>query len=397
MQEAGVIKEPRYPKRLGQDILAAVPSLHKAKESRAESTKEPPMSAAALPYDFLAPPMSPDELGRLGHYRVLRLLGEGGMGFVFLAEDVKLQRPVALKLMRPDVIGYPGVMDRFLQEARAMAAIRHDHVVTVYQVDEDKGIPYFAMEYLQGQSLFKWQESKPRLLPEQIVRIARETALGLAAAHEHGMIHRDIKPENLWLEEPSGRIKILDFGLAKSLMANVRITGVGLTVGTTPYMSPEQARGETLDGRSDLFSLGSVLYELCTGALPFRADNVIDMLKAIRLREPDPILSRNPRVPPALAQFVTGLLAKDPNDRPPSAQAAADALAAIENELRAPSAAQEPARAPIFRSRWTLMLWVAGYSLFLIVSTIVAIQILEQRGWIRFGPTPVEPQAPQPR
>ena len=167
-------------------------------------------------FDFLGSPRAAGELGWLAHYRVLRLLGEGGMGLVFLAEDSLLSRPVALKVIRPEIADTPGIAQRFTREARATAAIKHDHIVTIYQVGQENGIPFLAMEYLKGMSLAQWLDRGHSPSVELVLRIGREIAAGLSAAHRHGLIHRDIKPANIWLEAPSGRVKILDFGMARS-------------------------------------------------------------------------------------------------------------------------------------------------------------------------------------
>ncbi|MCI0460824.1 MAG: serine/threonine protein kinase [Gemmataceae bacterium] len=165
---------------------------------------------------LLAPAQAPDELGRLGKYRVLKVLGAGGMGVVFQAEDPELRRPVALKVMLPSVAAHPAAKARFLREARTMAAVKHDHIVTIFEVGETDGVPFLAMEYLKGETLEKRLQREGKLSPMEVLRIGREIVAGLAAAHARGMIHRDIKPGNLWLEE-SGRVKILDFGLAREI------------------------------------------------------------------------------------------------------------------------------------------------------------------------------------
>ena len=177
--------------------------------------------------DFLSSPRAAGELGWLAHYRVLRLLGEGGMGMVFLAEDSLLSRPVALKVIRPEIADTPGIAQRFMREARATAAIKHDHIVTIYQVGQENGIPFMAMEYLKGISLDEWLDRGHRPSVEIVLRIGREIAAGLSAAHRRSLIHRDIKPANIWLEAPSGRVKILDFGMARSEREDVEITSTG--------------------------------------------------------------------------------------------------------------------------------------------------------------------------
>ncbi len=222
--------------------------------------------------DFLSPPRAPGELGWLAHYRVLRLLGEGGMGIVFLAEDSLLSRPVALRVIRPEIADTAGIAQRFIREARATAAIQHDHIVTIHQVGQENGLPFLAMEYLKGMSLADWLDRGHRPSMELVLRIGREIAAGLSAAHRRSLIHRDIKPANIWLEAPSGRVKILDFGMARSEREVALITSPGAVMGTPVFMAPEQTRGEPAGTSSDLFSLGCVLYRLCTRRLPFEGD-----------------------------------------------------------------------------------------------------------------------------
>jgi len=286
---------------------------------------------------LLGPPQAPGEIGRLGPYRVIRLLGKGGMGVVFEAEDVHLQRAVALKAMRPDIAQNASARERFLREARATANIEHDHIVTIFQVGEDRGVPFLAMQLLKGMSLEdylkKKLESQPALPVDRVLRVGREIARGLAAAHARGLIHRDIKPANIWLDATAGgRVKILDFGLARAADGEGTLTQSGVIVGTATYMAPEQARGEKVDARADLFSLGCVLYRLATGRLPWKGEDVMSTLVAIATNPPMPVQQFNPELPPKLASLIMQLLAKRPEDRPPSAEAVVEATLAIERE-----------------------------------------------------------------
>jgi serine/threonine protein kinase len=287
-------------------------------------------------FPFLLAAASPEEVGRLGNYRVLRLLGEGGMGFVFLAEDIALGRPVALKVMKPELAGAEG-WQRFLREARTMAAIKHDHLVTIFQAGQEGDAAYFAMEYLEGETLDQRLGCGP--LPEvsETLRLGREIASGLAFLHDRGLIHRDIKPANLWLEAPRGHVKILDLGLTRRARENVNLTQSGLIVGTPGFLSPEQARGEPLDPRSDLFSLGCVLYCLCTGNRPFPGTTALAVLTALATDDPPPAHTVNPRVPLPLSDLVRRLLAIRADERPASADAVREELERIEQELKAPS------------------------------------------------------------
>jgi serine/threonine protein kinase len=291
---------------------------------------EPPVLAKIPAYRFLRPPKGPDEIGRLGDYRVLELLGQGGMAYVFLAEDSRLLRRVALKVMKPSLECDLSACQRFLREARVLASIKHEHLVTVHQAAQDEGTVFLAMEWLKGQTLeHRVADNGPPTACET-VRLARETAAGLDAIHRNGLIHRDLKPNNIWVEEPGGRVKLLDLGLARSIQDDEGFTASGIIVGTPAFMSPEQARGERLDARSDLFSLGGVLYYLCSGRLPFMAATHIGTLTSVVLDHPPPIGELNPSLPRALAGLIMQLLEKKVEHRPVSAQEIIERLAAME-------------------------------------------------------------------
>jgi hypothetical protein len=298
-------------------------------------------------YDFLAPSQAADELGRLGPYRVLEVLGAGGMGIVFRAEDPQLARLVALKAMLPALAASDSAKKRFLREGRSAAAIKHDHIVTIYQVGEDRGIPYLAMEFLEGEPLDRRLQRQGKVPLAEVLRIGREVALGLAAAHKRELIHRDIKPANIWLEAESGRAKILDFGLARAAGEEGQLTQQGAIVGTPAYMAPEQAQGKGVDARCDLFSLGCVLYRLATGVPAFKGSDMISTLMAVATETPRPPQELEPNVPPSLSRLILNLLAKAPADRPPSAVAVAESLERIaqKGESR-PATASLPARSP---------------------------------------------------
>jgi serine/threonine protein kinase/Leucine-rich repeat (LRR) protein len=259
------------------------------------------------------------------------------MGLVFLAEDVELRRQVALKVMRAELAQDAAARERFLREARAMAAVKHDHVATIYHAGQENGLAFLAMEYLEGESLDRWLARGARPTLSQVLRLGRETALGLAAAHDRGLVHRDVKPGNLWLEAPDGRVKVLDFGLARAAADPAHLTRTGAIVGTPAYMAPEQARGQPTDHRGDLFSLGCVLYRLCTGRLPFPGNDTLAVLSALALDDPPHPVRLNPQLPPALAELVMCLLAKRPSDRPPSARDVVERIRAIERNLSDPA------------------------------------------------------------
>jgi serine/threonine protein kinase len=271
---------------------------------------------------------------QLGHYRLVKPLGRGGMGAVYLAEDTQLRRPTALKVMLPEAAADAKARDRFLREARAAAAVRNDHVVTVYQVGDEDGTPYIAMELLRGSPLDVYLAKEAAPTMTAIVRLAREIATGLAAAHARGLVHRDIKPANIWLESPRGRVKILDFGLARPAKPETedveRLTHDGMVMGTPSYMSPEQARGEAVDFRTDLFSLGIVLYRLCTGQLPFTGPTTTAVLTKLAVFHPVPAGDVNPSVPQALSDLIDRLLSKTPADRPATTREVVEVLRQID-------------------------------------------------------------------
>jgi serine/threonine protein kinase len=303
--------------------------------SEADATNGPAGGPANALTDFLAPPQGVGEIGRLGPYRVLKVLGAGGMGVVFQAEDPSLGRLVALKAMLPALAASASARQRFVREARAAAAVEHDHIVAVYQVGEDRGVPYLAMPFLRGEPLDQRIKREKRLPLAEVFRIGKETATGLEAARQRGMIHRDIKPANLWLEEGTGRVKILDFGLARAADDAAGLTQQGAILGTPAYMAPEQAGGKP-DHRADLFSLGVVLYRLATGELPFKGADTISTLMAVATEPARPPQEINPGLPPGLSDLILRLLAKKPEDRPASAQAVVEALRVIEAQPAAP-------------------------------------------------------------
>jgi formylglycine-generating enzyme required for sulfatase activity len=319
--------------------LPPEPQSFRDTQDHVEALKAPP-TAWYQPGDkdwelcqFLTPPQAADELGRLGPYRILALLGTGGMGVVFRAEDPQLNRLVALKAMRPGTAGSASGRQRFLREARAAAAIKHDHIVAVYQVGEDRGIPFLAMEFLEGEPLDRRLRREGKLPLLEVLRFGRQIALGLAAAHKRGLIHRDIKPANLWLEKETGRIKVLDFGLARAAREEAPLTQSGAIVGTPEYMAPEQVQGKDLDERCDLFSLGCVLYRMSTGQMPFKGADMISTLMAVATEDPPAPRDLEPGLSAGLSKLILRLLAKDPSKRPESAQAVAEALRELEERI----------------------------------------------------------------
>jgi serine/threonine protein kinase len=291
-----------------------------------------------LELSFLQPSQTAGMLGRLGHYEVLQVLGQGGFGVVLKVFDERLRRVVAIKVLKPSLAVTSPPRKRFLREARSAAAIRHENVVAIYAV-EDAHIPYLVMECIPGGSLQqKLDETGPLDLAD-VLRIGQQIANGLATSHATGLIHRDIKPSNIMLEEGSGRVKITDFGLAR-LVDDATFTQSGLIAGTPMYMAPEQALLGTIDQRSDLFSLGSVLYAACSGRPPFRAPTLFAVLKRLTEDTPRPIREIIPEIPEWLCAIIAKLHAKDPADRYATAIEVADLLERCQSDLKQHGALQ---------------------------------------------------------
>ncbi|WP_145109670.1 serine/threonine-protein kinase [Gimesia panareensis] len=300
-------------------------------------------TAAPLSLDFLTPSDDPDLLGTLGDYQVQEVIGQGGMGIVFRALDPKLNRIVAIKVMSPLLAVNPNARKRFLREAQAAAAVSHPHIVTIHAVDEAQ-LPYLVMEYEVGQSLQEKLDKVGSLKVTEILRIGNQIAEGLAAAHKQGLIHRDIKPANILLENGVERVKITDFGLARAV-DDVTITRTGEVSGTPQYMSPEQAAGDRVDQRSDLFSLGAVMYAMCTGRSPFRASNLAAVVRRVCDDTPRPIEEVNEEIPDWLIEIIDCLLEKQPEHRIQTAAEVAELLGTHLARLQHPGYAPE-ARPP---------------------------------------------------
>ena len=273
-----------------------------------------------LSLDFLQPPTDPAYLGRLAQFDVMRVLGRGGMGVVLEAFDTRLQRNVALKVLDPELASDEVSKQRFCREARTAASITHENVVAVHHVEKapENGMPFLVMQLISGESLEQRLARVGKLPLREVVRIGLQAAQGLAAAHAVGLIHRDIKPGNILLETAQDRVKLTDFGLARAA-EDLRLTRSGFVSGTPLYMAPEQAMGEQPDPRSDLFSLGAVLYEMAAGHPPFAGNSALAILKQIADVEHRPLREVNPAAPDWLAETINRLLAKKPADRIQSA------------------------------------------------------------------------------
>jgi tetratricopeptide (TPR) repeat protein len=347
---------------------------------------QPPSESESLErlgLGFVGPSLDANALGRLDRYDIRELVGRGGMGIVLKAFDSALNRVVAIKVLDPLLSKDPMARRRFTREAQAAAAVCHENVVTIHAVEEADGHPYLVMQYVAGVSLQEKIDRTGSLGLKEILRIGTQTAAGLAAAHAQGLVHRDIKPGNVLLENGVERVKITDFGLARPCAENDTLrTTAGIIVGTPSYMSPEQARGESLDQRTDLFSLGSVLYTMCTARAPFRAATAMALLRKVSDEDPPPIRSLNPEVPDWLAAITCKLMARDREQRYQTADEVARVLSHRLAELQrfeqpglpVPAVASEvPAKAAIPScERW----WVILASLSAVLATSAAALVL---------------------
>ncbi len=291
---------------------------------------------------LLSPTDDDRMLGRLGTYEVVGVIGSGGMGIVLKAFDAALNRYVAIKVLAPHLGSSGAARKRFSREAQAAAAVVHDNVIEIHGVADVDGLPYLVMPYLRGPSLQRRLDCEGPLALVEILRIAVQAATGLAAAHAQGLVHRDVKPANILLADGVERVKLTDFGLARAA-DDASLTMTGIIAGTPQYMSPEQARGESVDQRSDLFSLGSVLYAMCTGRAPFRAETSYGVLRRITDEEPRPIREINPDVPEWLCQIIAKLMSKQPDDRFESAREVAELLEACLAHVQQPTVVPLPA------------------------------------------------------
>ncbi|MEZ6063920.1 MAG: serine/threonine-protein kinase [Planctomycetaceae bacterium] len=296
-------------------------------------------SSDALRLDFLNPTDDPHMLGRFAGYEISGVIGCGGMGIVLKGFDASLNRYAAIKVLAPHYATTGAARQRFAREAQAAAAVVHDNVIAIHGVSEFNNLPYLIMPYLKGQSLQKRVDQHGPLSVPEILRIAMQTARGLAAAHDQGLVHRDIKPANILLPENVERVLITDFGLARAA-DDASLTRSGVIAGTPQYMSPEQAKGEGIDHRSDLFSLGSVMYTMATGHPPFRAETPYGILRRITDNAHRPVHELRSDVPLWLCSIIHRLLRKNAADRFRSADEVAslleDCLAHVQQPSQVP-------------------------------------------------------------
>ena len=282
---------------------------------------------------YVNPAQSDEELGRIGNYRLLKQIGSGGMGIVFEAKPIDSDRPVAIKLMNPLLAANLEAAYRFRRESLAAARLKHENIVRITEVDQSSSIPFLVMELLQGENLAQRLRREGQLAPDKIVEHSIQVTKALEYAHALGILHRDIKPDNIWIDEHD-QIKLLDFGLARTIDDQTGLTQTGAILGTPKYMSPEQAKGRSVDHRSDLFSLGSVMYEMLTGRPAFDRENFYSTILAVANDEVTDFESKRLRKSGRLHRIVTQLLHKNPNQRFESANTLREELEAVDpNEI----------------------------------------------------------------
>ncbi len=295
---------------------------------------------------MLTPPEQPQNLGRLDHYEIESVVGWGGMGVVLRGFDSALGRPVAIKVLHPHLAAHGTARRRFAREAKAAAAVNHPAVVPIHSVYADSQPPYLVMAFVPGGSLQDRLDREGPLETAEILRIGYQIADALAAAHAQGLVHRDVKPGNILLDHGQNRVMLTDFGLAQAL-DDATLTASGLIAGTPQYMSPEQARGEAVDMRSDLFSLGGVLYAMASGRPPFRGDSTLAVLRQIGNVDPKPVCEIQPDVPSWLGSFIASLLSRNATDRPQSAAEVATLLRECLAHVRQPLSNSLPKSIPL--------------------------------------------------
>ncbi len=298
-------------------------------------------NSSTKPLDFLEPSDQPGSIGRLGVYEVSEVVGRGGMGVVLKAFDPSLHRVVAVKVLAPYLAHNPQARKRFIREAQAIAAVCHDHVITIHAIDESAEQPKIVMQFIAGRSLQEKLDADGSLDLKEILRIGMQTASGLAAAHAQGLVHRDVKPSNILLENGIQRVKLTDFGLARAV-DDASLTQSGVIAGTPQYMAPEQANGDAVDHRADLFSLGSVMYAMCVGHSPFRASTTMGVLKRVCHDPARPIQELNPDIPDWLCAIIMKLLSKEREARFPTAKSVAEVLEKWLAHVQQPSVVPRP-------------------------------------------------------
>mgnify|MGYP002622484345 CR=1 FL=1 len=357
-QAAGFLEEPPVP-------LASKETIGKCLDTKKD--RDPSPIASLL--NCLERGDTPDFLGELSDYEIEGVIGRGGMGIVLKARDKKLRRTVAIKVLFPSMVAEAAHHRRLLKEAQSAAQISHPNIVTVHSIEE-AATPFIVMEYVHGEDIQQRLKRCGRLPASDVVAIARQIADGLAAAHRHGVIHGDIKPSNV-LIDPARKAKIVDFGLAQELSTHVPRDGQ--VAGTPQFMAPEQTRGTQVDQRADFFSLGCVMYAMCTGRAPFEGDSVTEVLRRVREASPARINQHQELVPESLEALINRLMSKDPADRPTTAEEICKRLDAIGSDVAVPSQQRNTATPP--RRRVLQTLFGAAAALLLVIF------ISEAAGW----------------
>jgi serine/threonine protein kinase len=359
-----------------------------------------PGSAPRLP--FLQPIDRAGFIGRLGSYEVRRVIGQGGMGIVLEAVDPVLKRTVAIKMLLPWTVLDDETKARFLREAQAAAALTHENVVAIHSVDQVDSTPFLVLEFVAGHSLEDRVKQRGRLAVDDVVRLGAGVARGLAAAHAKQLVHRDIKPANILLVEGTDRPKLADFGLARGTGEDA-LTVAGAILGTPEFMSPEQALGKGADQRSDLFSLGAVLYFASTGASPFHGHSLYETLDNVRNCQPRPLSEVDPTIPSWLCDLIHRMLARQPEDRPIWA---AEVAALLEQSSAVRTVVNLPGKQPTVRispdgglsrslaRRWWLIAPLALVAAFVLVAGVGL--LFRQEPTATIAPPPPQPRPPQP-
>ena len=333
--------QPQAWSRVGVALKTACPGGSDSALSEGSHTSDDSESSADFAVEFLDPSTYPESIGRLGEIEILEVIGHGGMGVVLKGFQPELKRLVAVKVLAPQLAVSAAARRRFAREAQATAAILHPNVMPILTVHSTGKLPYLVMPYVACESL---QQRIDRVGPLELIdilRIGQQVAAGLAAAHAQGLVHRDVKPANILLEIGIERVMLTDFGLARAI-DDASITRTGIIAGTPQYMSPEQARGEPIDTRSDLFSLGSVLYTLATGRPPFRAESTYAILRRLTDESPRPLREVAPQYPAWLGKIVHKLLEKQPSDRWRSAAEVAQLLEQCVAHVQQPATVELP-------------------------------------------------------
>lgn len=377
-QQAGDFLKP-----MPEDVAMEAAGTDSPSSSHIWSTDE--LGPVEFALDFLEASDNPAMIGRLGEYEILELIGRGGMGVVLKGYQRELNRYVAIKVMAPHYASSAAARKRFAREAQAAAAVVHPHVVSIHSVNANAKLPYLAMPFVDCQSLQMRIDQNGPMELKDVLRIGKQTAEGLAAAHAQGLVHRDVKPANILLEDGVGRVQLTDFGLARAV-DDATMTRSGVIAGTPQYMSPEQASGSAIDRRADLFSLGSVLYTMCAGHSPFRAETTMGVLRRICEDTPRPLCDVNADMPPWLGRLVSRLHAKNPSDRFSSADEVAELLEQCLAHVQQPSVValpevlQEPAE-PTATNTWHYgRLGLVGVALPALVGVVLMVQPPKESG-----------------